>query len=55
MDQKFRPKMAISVYHKPEDIITIPKFILKLIPSAKLYLSHKFYSLYETILFVDPK
>jgi len=53
--KKFRPKMAISVYHKPEDIITIPKFILKLIPSAKLYLSHKFYSLYETILFVDPK
>jgi FkbM family methyltransferase len=42
--KRFKPKMAISVYHKPEDIITIPKFILETLPDAKFYLSHKYYS-----------
>jgi FkbM family methyltransferase len=54
--KKFKPKMAISVYHKPEDVITIPKFILQVLPKAKFYLSHKSsYELYETILFVNPR
>ena len=53
--KKFKPKMAISVYHKPEDIIAIPKFILETLPDAKFYLSHKYYSLYETVLFVNPR
>jgi FkbM family methyltransferase len=53
--KRFKPKMAISVYHKPEDIITIPKFILETLPDAKFYLSHKYYSWCDTILFVNPR
>jgi len=53
--KKFKPKMAISVYHKPEDVITIPKFILQVLPKVKFYLSHRYYSLEETILFVNPR
>ena len=53
--KKFKPKMAISVYHKPDDIVSIPKFILQLLPKAKFYLSHKFYTLAETVLFVNPR
>jgi len=53
--KKFKPKMAVSVYHKPEDIITIPKLILEIFPDAKFYLSHKFYSLCETIIFINPR
>ena len=53
--KRFKPKMAISVYHKPEDIITIPKFILETLPDAKFYLSHKNYGWNETILFVNPR
>lgn len=47
-----RPRLAISVYHKPEDIIEIPAYILSLVPEYKLYLRH--YSNYfatETVLY----
>lgn len=50
--RKDRPKLAICVYHKPEDIIEIPKYILTLVPKYKLYLRH--YSNYfatETVLY----
>jgi len=53
--KKFKPKMAISIYHKPEDIITIPLFLFNVLPQAKFYLSHKFYDCDETVLFVNPR
>ena len=53
--KKFKPKMAISAYHKPGDIITIPGFILEILPKAKFYLSHRNYELTETVLFVNAR
>lgn len=50
--KEFRPKLAICVYHKREDIVEIPKYILSLVPEYKLYLRH--YSNYfatETVLY----
>lgn len=47
-----KPRLAICVYHKPEDILEIPLYILNLIPEYKLYLRH--YSNYfatETVLY----
>lgn len=46
-----KPKLAISIYHRAEDIIEIPKLILGLRPDYKLYIRH--YSLLsnETVLY----
>ncbi len=35
-----RPKMLISCYHRSEDIITLPKAVLKLRDDYKLYMRH---------------
>ncbi len=33
-----RPALAVCVYHKPEDLVTIPRFIKKLHPDYRLYI-----------------
>lgn len=46
-----KPKLAICVYHKPEDIIEIPNLLLKYNPDYKFKLSHYSYCEYETVLY----
>lgn len=49
--KKYKPKLAISVYHKKEDIWEIPRLVLNYVPEYKLYLRH--YSPFkdETVLY----
>ncbi|MDE7244471.1 MAG: FkbM family methyltransferase [Oscillospiraceae bacterium] len=46
-----RPKLAISVYHKPEDIWEIPDLILDYCHDYKLYLRHYTLEECDTVLF----
>ncbi len=49
--QKFKPKLAISVYHKPQDIVSILQYLKHLVPEYTFYLRH--YSMYvdDTVLY----
>lgn len=46
-----KPKLAISVYHKEEDIIEIPRLLLDLRPDYRLYIRHYSLLLNETVLY----
>ena len=49
--QQYKPKLAICVYHKPEDIYTLPQQIKRVRPDYKLYLRHYSNTLAETVLY----
>lgn len=46
-----KPKLAICVYHKPEDMWEIPELILEYCPEYKLYLRHYSIANTETVLY----
>lgn len=47
----YKPKMAISVYHKPEDIIEIPRLLLAYNPEYRFWLRHYSLSWFDTVLY----
>ena len=49
--KKFRPKLAISVYHKQDDFLTIPQWINSLGLGYRFFLDHFTIHSEETILF----
>jgi hypothetical protein len=53
---KFRPKLAISLYHKPEDFFEIPIYLKSYYPFYRLYLDHYTIHAEETVLYAiaDP-
>lgn len=49
--QKYRPKLAISLYHKREDLINIPLWVKKNVPGYKFYLRQYSNKLWDLVLY----
>ncbi len=49
--KKYKPKCAISIYHKPEDIVEIPKLLLEYRSDYKFYLRQYSLTIAELILY----
>ena len=52
--RNFRPKLAISLYHKKEDFVTIPKYLLDLDVKYDFFIDHTTIYQEETVLFARP-
>lgn len=46
-----RPRLAVCLYHKPEDIWEIPSFVKNLVPEYHMAVRHYMTNMYDTILY----
>ena len=46
-----KPKLAISIYHKPKDYFEIPFFVKELVPEYRLYIRHHKMVYFDTVLY----
>lgn len=46
-----KPKLAVCIYHKYDDLWKIPLYIKKLVPEYKLYIRHHAYGCSDTVLY----
>jgi len=49
--QAFKPSLALSAYHRGDDLIKLPKFLLELNPDYKFYLRHCSPGWADTVLY----
>ena len=48
-----RPRMAISVYHKFEDFVTLAALVLEMHPDYRIAFRHYGFDELETVMYVD--
>jgi len=53
--ERFTPRLAITVYHKQEDLCTIPHYLKSLCPDYEFFIDHFTTTMLETVLFVRRK
>ena len=49
--RKDRPRMAICIYHKPEDLYEIPGYLLSLVPEYRFKVRQYTSMSWETVLY----
>lgn len=49
--EKFRPKLAISIYHKEDDLWKLPYYLMKNYPFYRFYIRHYTDITTETVLY----
>jgi len=49
-----KPSLALSAYHRGDDLVKLPKFLLELNPNYKFYLRHCSPDWRETVLYAEP-
>jgi hypothetical protein len=49
--KQYKPKLQISIYHKLEDIWTLPQYIKSLDSSYEMYVGHHAMDPHESILY----
>lgn len=47
------PKLAVCLYHKPEDLYEIPLYLKSLVPGYKIKIRHHSYNMYDTVLYAS--
>lgn len=52
---RHKPRLAISLYHLPDDLFAIPLFIKNILPDSHFYLGHHTACVFETVLYVLPR
>ncbi len=53
--KKYKPILAICIYHKAEDWYRIPQKVLEINPEYKVYLRHYMEGIYETVMYFIPQ
>ncbi len=53
--KKYKPILAICIYHKAEDWYKIPQKILSINSEYKIYLRHYMEGIFETVMYFIPK
>jgi hypothetical protein len=53
--RRFKPKLAIAIYHSIDDFVTIPKWIMDLDVDYNFYLGHYTIHEEETVFFAKSK
>ena len=52
--RRFRPRLAVCLYHSPEDFFRIPRFLVECDLGYRFYLEHHFMNGWETVLYALP-
>lgn len=51
--RRCRPRLAVCLYHKKNDIVDIPSYVLDLVPEYRLHIRHHWYSHQDTVLYAS--